>query len=272
MASGALPRVIELASRLMPARSTGTITGTTSRRETASPPRTPGDGTAIPDAARRDKERTIQVLARRLRQAGAGAGAGSAPAMPHSIGVIAPYAAQARRIRSLLRAAGVPVRDEGAPAALGRGAPRRADSAGSASRGSPDDSASEAAAAGWLGEVTVSTVDGFQGQECDLIVLSCTRSNSEGKLGFLRDPRRLNVALTRAKRGLVVLGDPGTLRKDAFWGAFLAFASRNGVIVDGKALRKIAGAEVASGEELLAALGEAGADAVHPPKTTAAAV
>ena len=62
-----------------------------------------------------------------------------------------------------------------------------------------------------LGDVEASNIDGVQGREHEVIVLSLVRSNSEGKLGHVDDRRRLNVALTRAKRGLVVIGDRDTL-------------------------------------------------------------
>ena len=76
--------------------------------------------------------------------------------------------------------------------------------------------------------VEVHTVDGYQGREKEVILFSCVRSNSDGNVGFLADSRRLNVALTRAKRGLIVVGDPGTLRCDEDWAAWLEHVrSRN---------------------------------------------
>jgi len=65
--------------------------------------------------------------------------------------------------------------------------------------------------------ITVNTVDGFQGQERDVIVISLVRSNDDGQIGFLRDLRRMNVAITRARMKLIILGDPMTLCRHPFY-------------------------------------------------------
>ena len=65
--------------------------------------------------------------------------------------------------------------------------------------------------------ITVNTVDGFQGQERDVIVISLVRSNAEGDIGFLRDLRRMNVAITRARMKLILLGDRSTLCRMPFY-------------------------------------------------------
>ena len=70
-------------------------------------------------------------------------------------------------------------------------------------------------------DIRVGTVDSFQGQETNLVVFSAVRSNSMSEIGFLRDPRRLCVALTRARRGLIVVGDPNVLQSSRPWSALL---------------------------------------------------
>jgi len=97
--------------------------------------------------------------------------------------VISPYNGQVARIRAALEAAG---------------------------------SLLPAAAAEALSQVRVSTVDSFQGQEAECVVLSLVRSNEIGEVGFLADSRRINVAVTRAKRLCVVIGDSDTAGRDPF--------------------------------------------------------
>ncbi len=65
--------------------------------------------------------------------------------------------------------------------------------------------------------ISVNTVDGFQGQERDVIVVSLVRSNEEGDIGFLRDLRRMNVAITRARMKLLIIGNADTLRRHRFY-------------------------------------------------------
>ena len=71
----------------------------------------------------------------------------------------------------------------------------------------------------------IDSVDGFQGREKEAIILSTVRSNHDAVIGFLADPRRLNVSITRARRKLVVIGDSATLGSDALWNAFIEHAA-----------------------------------------------
>jgi len=119
---------------------------------------------------------------------------------PGDIGVISPYAAQVAQIRR------------------GRDV-RLPQSSGDRRHGE----GSRAAAA-----VEVSTVDGFQGREKEVIVISCVRSNDAGEVGFLSDYRRMNVAVTRAKRMCVLIGDSETMRRDDMLSSLVTQFEENG--------------------------------------------
>lgn len=65
--------------------------------------------------------------------------------------------------------------------------------------------------------ISINTVDGFQGQERDVVLISLVRANDQGQIGFLRDLRRMNVAITRARMKLIILGDAATLTRHPFY-------------------------------------------------------
>ena len=71
-------------------------------------------------------------------------------------------------------------------------------------------------------ELEIDTVDGFQGREKEAIVISLVRSNERGEIGFLSDLRRTNVAMTRARCKLILIGDSATLASDPFYGRLIA--------------------------------------------------
>jgi len=118
------------------------------------------------------------------------------------IAVIAPYDAQVQRLRQLFAAR---LAEERALPATGGG--RR-----------PEHT---------FEGLEIDTVDGFQGREKEAVVVTLVRSNDEGDLGFLADIRRMNVALTRARKKLVVIGDSATVSRHPFYEAFFRDAEEN---------------------------------------------
>jgi superfamily I DNA and/or RNA helicase len=82
---------------------------------------------------------------------------------------------------------------------------------------------------GGLGKlISINTVDAFQGQERDVIVISLVRSNSKGEVGFLGDIRRTNVAMTRARKKLIIIGDSATLGSHPFYLELIDFVQQKG--------------------------------------------
>ena len=77
-------------------------------------------------------------------------------------------------------------------------------------------------------DIEVHTVDGFQGREKDLIIISLVRSNKNKNIGFLSDEKRLNVSLTRAKKHLVVIGDRNTFSENKIFNELWQFIEKNG--------------------------------------------
>ncbi|RZL61735.1 MAG: DUF2075 domain-containing protein [Pedobacter sp.] len=75
-------------------------------------------------------------------------------------------------------------------------------------------------------KIAVNTIDSFQGQERDIVYISLTRSNAQNSIGFLSDTRRMNVAMTRARKKLVIIGDSATLSKSKFYADFIEYAEK----------------------------------------------
>jgi superfamily I DNA and/or RNA helicase len=76
--------------------------------------------------------------------------------------------------------------------------------------------------------ISVHTIDGFQGQEIDVVILSLVRSNGQTEIGFLKDYRRMNVAMTRARLQLVIIGDSATIGNDPFYQQFIMHCEKTG--------------------------------------------
>jgi len=77
-------------------------------------------------------------------------------------------------------------------------------------------------------KISINTIDSFQGQERDVVYISLTRSNTDGAIGFLSDVRRMNVAMTRARKKLVVIGDGATLSGSLFYNDFMKYCEALG--------------------------------------------
>ncbi|EFJ44065.1 hypothetical protein VOLCADRAFT_106580 [Volvox carteri f. nagariensis] len=145
---------------------------------------------------------------------------------PGDIGIVTPYNGQVRRLQQLLTHGSHLSRRPGLGLGSRPGAFLRTATA------TTGEGEGEGGSEGTVLEIK--SVDGFQksfaclpynrrlGREKEVIVFSAVRSNTEGRLGFLSDYRRLNVAITRARRGLVVLGNPNTLARDRLWARWLS--------------------------------------------------
>jgi ATP-dependent RNA/DNA helicase IGHMBP2 len=77
-------------------------------------------------------------------------------------------------------------------------------------------------------KISINTIDSFQGQERDVVYISLTRSNSEGTIGFLADTRRMNVAMTRARKKLLIVGDSATITRLPFYADMVKYAENTG--------------------------------------------
>ena len=127
---------------------------------------------------------------------------------PKSIGIVTPYSAQVRLIFDYLNQSLKDYRYQGEDM-------------------EDDDTMVDYRGHGIMG-ITISSVDGFQGREKDIILFSAVRSNAAKRLGFLKDWRRLNVALTRAKRGIIVFGDSEVLSADEHWASWIEWIKKEG--------------------------------------------
>jgi hypothetical protein len=132
---------------------------------------------------------------------------GAGELTPSEIGVVTPYVAQVRLLRQKWR--------ERCNHAKSRTKPHTTSDA--------------------FSRLEIASVDNFQGREKELIIFSAVRNNRHGQVGFLSDWRRLNVMLTRARRGLIVIGSAETLRYDPLWQQWLEWCGMHEVVIDKKA-------------------------------------
>lgn len=85
-----------------------------------------------------------------------------------------------------------------------------------------------------VSDIMIASIDAFQGREKDFLVMSCVRSNEQNKIGFLNDARRMNVALTRAKYGLILVGDVNCLyQSDPLWKEYIDALKSNNCVITG---------------------------------------
>lgn len=82
-----------------------------------------------------------------------------------------------------------------------------------------------------VASLDIDTVDSFQGSECDIIIISLVRSNTDHDIGFLRDIRRMNVAITRARRKLIIIGDGSTIAAHPFYKGLWEYAERDATVI-----------------------------------------
>ena len=149
-----------------------------------------------PDGESRRNPQEAELTVRKVRALLAGG------LEPREIAVISPYAAQVRLLRELMQS-------------IGRSGLWPDNSGSSGQR--PD-----------LRGLEIDSVDGFQGREKEAIVISHVRSNAECEIGFLGELRRMNVALTRARRKLLIIGDSATLGAHPFYARLLEYCERIG--------------------------------------------
>ncbi|KAF6258495.1 AAA domain-containing protein [Scenedesmus sp. NREL 46B-D3] len=157
-----------------------------------------------------------------------------------SLGIVTPYIAQLNLLSQQL--AGLTA--AAAPAAAAHGSARASSS--SSRQGQQQQGAAGAAAAEWspaaaaAGDVLeIKTVDGYQGREKEVVLFSAVRANTQAQVGFLEDWRRLNVAITRPRRGLVIFGHAATLSAgDATWSKYIGWLRQRGCVVAAGQLRQ----------------------------------
>jgi regulator of nonsense transcripts 1 len=85
----------------------------------------------------------------------------------------------------------------------------------------------------FVSDVEIDTVDAFQGREKDLVIFGCVRANNEREIGFLADEKRMNVALTRAKFGLIVVGTAAVFAGNKLWANFVEYCQSLNTFVEG---------------------------------------